>query len=189
MSNIPYSQLVKGTLLVASPDQEQGVFSRSVVLLCDHSSIGSFGLIINKSLDIELPDDILDPGETVNPHIQMRGGGPMQPNQMMLLHSSSDLGPQAINICHGVFLGGDLQFLQHASTLVNGPTLLLCFGYGGWGAGILEREFLDGYWFLHPATNKYIFETPPEKIWQTILRDMGGKYQALSMIPEDLSLN
>ncbi len=87
MSNIPYSQLVKGTLLIASPDQEQGVFSRSVVLLCDHSNIGSFGLIINKSLDIELPDDILDPGETVNLHIQMRGGGPSKKNLLDILSS------------------------------------------------------------------------------------------------------
>ncbi len=189
MMNIPYSQLAKGTLLVASPDQELNIFSRSVILLCDHSSIGSFGLIINKFIHVELPDDILDPVQTLNPHIQMRRGGALQPDQMMILHSSTDLGSQAINICHGVFLGGDLQFLQHASTLVDGPSLLLCFGYGGWGSGILEREFLDGYWFLHPASSKYIFETAPEKIWQTILRDMGGKYQTLSMIPEDLSLN
>ena len=36
---------------------------------------------------------------------------------------------------------------------------------------------------------KHIFDIPPEKLWQTILREMGGKYATLSMIPEDLSLN
>jgi putative transcriptional regulator len=71
----------------------------------------------------------------------------------------------------------------------NGPRIRLCFGYTAWGAGLLEKEFLSGQWFLHPASAKRVFETPPEKIWQSILRDMGGKYATLSMIPEDLNLN
>ena len=52
MKSIPYLDLKKGTFLVASPDIKSGIFYRSVVLLCDHSAVGSFGLIINKPLDI-----------------------------------------------------------------------------------------------------------------------------------------
>jgi len=70
------------------------------------------------------------------------------------------------------------------------PTVVhLCFGYAGWGEGQLEREFLDGQWFLHQASARHIFLTSPEKLWQTLLREMGGKYTTLSMIPENLSLN
>jgi putative transcriptional regulator len=43
--------------------------------------------------------------------------------------------------------------------------------------------------FRSPGSKKYIFDTPTDKIWQTVLKDMGGKYASLSMIPEDLSLN
>jgi putative transcriptional regulator len=82
-----------------------------------------------------------------------------------------------------------LSFLQECVANENGPSLLLCFGYTGWAAGQLEREFLDGGWFLTPATARHLFETPPEKLWQTLLREMGGKYATLSMTPEDLSLN
>ena len=53
----------------------------------------------------------------------------------------------------------------------------------------LEREFLDGGWFLYPASQELIFNVPSEKLWQTILREMGGKYATLSMIPEDLTWN
>ena len=113
----------------------------------------------------------------------------MQTNQMMLLHTSTKIAQQTIEISPRIFLGGDLQFLQESITDEKGPDLYLCFGYSGWGAGQLEREFLDGHWFLHPSTPELLFSSLPEKMWQTILREMGGKYASLSMIPEDLSLN
>lgn len=187
--HLPYSQLTKGTFLIASPEIDMGIYFRSVILLCEHTSSGSFGLILNKPLEIELPEDLLNLKTTANPHLEIRAGGPIQPNQMMLLHSSNALADQALTICEGVYLGGDLQFLQEAAADANGPYLRLCFGYTGWNPGQLERDFLSGNWFIHPASAKHVFETAPEKLWQSILREMGGKYATLSMIPEDLSLN
>ena len=107
----------------------------------------------------------------------------------MLLHTSDKDPTQTLQVCDGVFLGGDLQFLQEVITDAQGPAVHLCFGYAGWGAGQLEREFLDGGWYLYPASKEHIFDIPPEKLWQSLLREMGGKYATLSMIPEDLSWN
>lgn len=189
MENIPYSHLTKGTFLIASPEIDAGVYFRAVILVCEHTPSGSFGLIINKPLEVQLPEDLIDLNNLANPNVGIRAGGPLQQNQMMLLHSNKSLAEQALKICEGVYLGGDLQFLQEALNDSNGPYLHLCFGYTGWNAGQLEREFMGGNWFLAPACAKHVFETPPEKLWQTILREMGGKYATLSMIPEDLSLN
>jgi putative transcriptional regulator len=189
MESLPYSQLQRGTFLIATPDIEMGIFFRAVILLCEHSSSGSFGLVINKSLQLELPEEILNIKQMANPHISIRAGGPVQTNQMMLLHTAANVKQQTLQACEGVFLGGDLQFLQEIITDENGPYVYLCFGYAGWGAGQLEREFLDGSWFLYPASEQHIFHTPPERLWQQLLRDMGGKYATLSMIPEDLSVN
>lgn len=191
MESIPYSHLEKGTFLIATPDVESGIFFRSVILLCEHSSNGSFGIVINKDLDLELPEEIMSIEQLSNPHVGIRAGGPVQTNQMMLIHSCDKIPEQTIEVCEGAYLGGDLNFLQ--DTILNeseqGPLIRLCFGYSGWTAGQLEREFLDGQWFLAPASSKHIFETPPEKLWQGLLRDLGGKYATLSMIPEDLTLN
>src|SRR3990167_1327186 len=107
MEMVPYSQLTKGSLLIASPDIEGGIYFRSVILICEHSPGGSFGLIINKIFDMELPQEILNLKEIVNPHVQIRAGGTIQPNQMMLLHSSDKIPDQILKICDGVFLGGD----------------------------------------------------------------------------------
>jgi putative transcriptional regulator len=189
MESMPYSQIQKGTFLIATPDIENGIFFRGVVLVCEHSPNGSFGLVINKPLDLELPEEIINIHKLANPRVGVRAGGPVQTNQMMLLHTSEDIPHQTLKISDGVYLGGDLQFLQESITDESGPEIHLCFGYAGWGAGQLEREFLDGNWFLHPASARLIFNTSADKLWQTLLREMGGKYATLSMIPEDLSLN
>lgn len=189
MENMPYSQLQKGTFLISTPDIDMGIFFRSVVLICEHNSNGSFGLVVNKSLDLELPEEIINIHNLANPHVGIRAGGPVQTNQMMLLHTSDQIPQQTLQICDGAYLGGDLQFLQEAITDENGPRINLYFGYAGWGGGQLEREFLDGSWFLHPATPRLLFDVPADKIWSTLLREMGGKYASLSMIPEDLSVN
>ncbi|NGX42466.1 MAG: hypothetical protein K940chlam7_00746 [Chlamydiae bacterium] len=189
MENVPYSQIQKGTFMIATPDIETGIFFRGVLLICEHNPKGSFGIVINKSLDLELPEEILNMDKLTNPRVGIRTGGPVQTNQMMLLHTSDKIPQQTLQICDGVYLGGDLQFLQEAITNPKGPSVHLCFGYSGWGAGQLEREFLDGGWYLYPASQELIFDVPSEKLWQTILRRMGGKYATLSMIPEDLSWN
>jgi putative transcriptional regulator len=189
MEHMPYSQIQKGTLLVATPEIDMGLFSRSVVLVCEHNPSGSFGLVINKNLNIELPEEILNPENVSNPYVDIRAGGPVQTNQMMLLHTSDTIPHQTLQICDGVYLGGDLQFLHDTVANNAGPQIHLCFGYAGWGAGQLEREFLDGHWFVFPASARHIFNVSADRLWPTVLREMGGRYATLSMIPEDLSLN
>lgn len=183
MRDVPYSELKKGTFLVASPDIESGIFYRSVVLLCDHSAVGSFGLIVNKPLEVEVEEGFLGMEEPV----EMRAGGPNQPNQIMLLQDQGYDDETSLQISEGIFLNGDVGMLQDEARQT--PRSLFCFGYGGWASGVLEREFLNGAWFLCPAKSTHVFETPPELLWQTLLREMGGKYKTLSLMPEDLDLN
>ncbi|MDB6081710.1 MAG: hypothetical protein JWO53_982 [Chlamydiia bacterium] len=189
MELIPQTQIQRGTLLIASPELDSGLFFRAVILVCEHSSAGSFGLLINKQLKLELPEEVLNISNAANPNVTIRAGGPVQTNQMMILHTHDDPSQQLMKICDGIFLGGDLQFLQEILADEEGPHVQVSFGYVGWGAGQLEREFLDGSWFIHPASTHYIFEVPPEELWRKLLRDMGGRYASLSMIPDDLSIN
>lgn len=189
MGKLPYSHLEKGAFLIASPELEQGLFKKAVILLCEHSPAGSFGLIVNKPFELEVPEEIVDLKHTLNPHISLRAGGPMQMGQMMLLHTSPDLPEQTLEICPNVFLGGDVPFLKESMQNKEGPSVHLCFGFAGWATGQLEREFLKGDWFLHPASARHVFETPAADLWKTILREMGGKFASMSMIPSDLSLN
>ena len=149
----------KGTFLIASPEIDSGVFFRSVILLCEHTSSASFGLMINKQLDIELPEEILSFSEVANPNVGIRTGGPIQANQMMLLRNSREISQQTLKICEDVFLGGDLNFLQEAMADKNGPYINLCFGYTGWSSNQLQKEFFEGQWIVQEADAKYIFHS------------------------------
>ena len=187
--HLPYSELKKGVFLVASPQIENGIFFRSVVLLCDHSSVGSFGLIVNKPLQVDQDNDLLELGDLAEANIQIRAGGPKDTHQMTLLQNVQTGTPGSSKVCEGIYLNGDMDSLSMTSGSENSTPTLLCLGYGVWNTGVLEREFLNSAWFLHPATPQHVFETPVENLWQTLLREMGGKYKTFSMIPEDLELN
>lgn len=189
MTRVPYALLEKGSLLIASPDMEQGVFSRSVILLCEHNLSGSFGLILNKTLGLELSEDMFSFEKTTSDNVRFCMGGPLQANQMMLLHSCSEIPEQTMEICPSVYLGGDLAFLQDVASEDEGTIVNLCFGYSGWQAGQLEREFLEGAWLLSHASKDYVFFHEPENLWSSVLRDLGGRYASLATVPENLLLN
>jgi len=189
MTNNPYSQLEKGSLLIASPDTPKGVYHRSVVLICEYTTAGSFGLVINKPFTVDLPQELQSIQEISNDKVNLRLGGSMQTNQMMLLHTSSQQSDHTLNIIEDIHLGGDLPFLQECILSDTCPNIYLFFGFTGWTTGELEKEFMSDLWYTYPATKSLIFETPPEKLWQTVLKEMGGKYASIAMIPEDPSLN
>lgn len=182
------TNIKKGTLLIASPEIEADFFYRSVILICEHSPAGTFGLVLNKPLEAGLPEELLEINTSSNDQIAMRIGGPVQTNQLLLLHNSSQV-DQAIAICENVYLGGDLEFLQTSLENQTGPSILLCFGYTGWGPNELEKDIANGFWFLSDAKHEYLFKTPPENLWKTALVDKGGKYSSFSFMPDDLSQN
>ncbi len=189
MDDLIPMKLERGQLLISSPEIDSGLFYRSVLLLCEHNQNGSFALLINKPLEFELPEEIVNLSQSKNKNIHLRAGGPVQTSQMMLLHTQNTQDQQLLEITPGVFLGGDLLYLHTLAQTDNDPYVYLCFGYSGWAGDQLEREYLDGSWIAAQGSVKYIFKTPPHLLWRTILRDMGGRFASLSTIPEDLSLN
>ncbi|WP_213318264.1 YqgE/AlgH family protein [Chlamydiifrater volucris] len=184
-----YVSLKKGVFLVASPDMDKSVFSRSVILLCEHSVAGSFGLMLNRTLALDLSDEIFSLENVTNENARFCMGGPIQANQMMLLHTRGHIPDQTLEICPSVYLGGDVNFLQEIASDPTSPSLCLCFGYSGWQGGQLEKEFLEGLWFTCPASSQKIFESNPGSLWEDLLREMGARYASLATVPENLSLN
>ena len=179
------SQLKRGTFLIASPSIDCGIFYRSVILLCDHSSIGSFGLIINKPIHVEPKEKFFLP-EAFLTKVNLRAAGPTQPNQVILIQSRPCKEGTTLEICRDVYLNENLECIQESPFF---PQTLVCLGYSGWAMGALEKELLNGIWFLCPATQLHVFDTSPHTLWRTLLREMGGKYKTLSLIPENLDLN
>jgi putative transcriptional regulator len=180
-------QLAPGMLLVAHPMLGDPNFRRSVVLICEHSADGSFGLILNRPLDLAL-SDVVD-GLSGDDLLSL--GGPVQQDSLHFLHRHDDVLEGAIPVMDGVHWGGDFETVK---TLVwaeqaSPRDLRFFIGYAGWSAGQLEDEVGEGGWFLAPATDDLVFADAPKHLWRTVLRRMGGEYALLVNFPDDPRMN
>jgi putative transcriptional regulator len=116
-------------------------------------------------------------------------GGPVQPTALSFLHSDSFI-PDA-TVLPNLSLGHSLDSLVDIGASFSTTKKVKLFaGYAGWSPGQLENEMKRNSWLTHPASLELIFDTPPEKLWQMVLRSKGGwQNRILSQSPDDLSWN
>lgn len=128
----------KGDLLLSEPFLLDDHFTRSVIYLCEHNEDGSFGFILNNTLDLHL-HEFADGFPDVN--VTVGFGGPVDQNQLFFLHSIPNL-DNCIAIAPGIFMGGNyttvLEMLQEEKiTLQN---IRFFIGYTGWAPEQLQQE-------------------------------------------------
>jgi putative transcriptional regulator len=61
------------------------------------------------------------------------------------------------------------------------PMARLIVGYSGWGPGQLEAELRESAWLMSEVDRDLIFDTPPERLWETAIRRLGADPAALQM--------
>ncbi|MDX1546953.1 MAG: YqgE/AlgH family protein [Rhodothermales bacterium] len=162
-------------------------FRRAVVLLCEHGAEGSFGLILNRPLTLELGELVAGVASTETVSL----GGPVQQNTLHFLHRHGDRVSDAIPVVDGVLWGGDFEAIKDLLGS-NGATphdLRFFLGYAGWSPGQLLDEIEQGGWILTPAEDDLVFDAAPATLWRTVMRRMGGEYALLSNYPDDPRLN
>lgn len=163
-------------------------FSRSVVLVCEHSGAGSFGLILNQPLTVTM-DQLFD--ELMAFSDEVGWGGPVQPDTLHFIHRGDELIPEAIPVREGIMWGGDFDMVR--ARIVDGgldpDDIRFFLGYAGWSPGQLQAEVDAGGWIVTQATEDYVFDTAEDDLWQQVLRGMGGAFAILANAPEHPSLN
>lgn len=176
-----------GVLLVAAPMLADPNFHRSVVLICEHTPDGSFGLIINRLLEAT-PADVINGMATYDGALLL--GGPVQTDTLHFLHTFHDV-EGASPVLDGVSWGGSFEDIQEiVQATDSGPHELRFFlGYAGWGAGQLDAEIAEGGWIMTQAVAGDVFSLDPERVWRQVLRRMGGDYAILANFPGDPRLN
>jgi putative transcriptional regulator len=177
-----------GRLLVSEPFLSDPYFRRSVVLLCSHDESGSFGLVLNRPIDLNVSDLMK---ELPPVHSPVGIGGPVQSGNLFYLHT---LGPRimhSMNVVDGIHMGGDYE--QLCAVLTKAPKLArhvrFFVGYSGWGKGQLKDEIAQRSWLVRPADKRMVMGTDPNELWATTLRTMGPRYAPLANFPEDPTLN
>jgi putative transcriptional regulator len=180
--------ITKGSILISEPYLGDSNFERTVVLVCEHNEQGTFGYILNKPTAIEIASVIRD---LDNFPLNLYIGGPVSQDSVHFIHRSRYHLEGAMEIQENVYWGGDFDamkiMIQQGKIL---PEEIRFFiGYSGWGEGQLLREIDNKSWIISTASAEDIFETEPENFWRSILKNMGGRFKALSNYPIDPRLN
>ncbi len=183
------TKFLRGQLLLDSGDLEGSFFQHTVLLICKHDAEGAFGLVLNRSLGKSVGEmivaDLPEPLKSAPLFI----GGPVQPGALSYLHTDAFV-PEA-DVLPNLALGHSLDdLLEIGESFSPTKKVRLFAGYAGWSPGQLENEMKRKSWLTYPASLELVFETPPEALWQKVLRSKGGwKNKLRSHMPEDLSWN
>ncbi len=185
--NMNLKEPAKGRMLISEPFLYDPNFKRSVILLCEHNNEGSFGLVLNKKMDIRL-EQVLPEMDMDVPVFQ---GGPVELNTLHFLHTVPDLFEDSTKVTEHIYWGGDferLKFLASTKQLSHN-NIRFFIGYSGWGEGQLKAEIGKNSWYITDGEINNFFLEDDEQYWRTVLEDMGGKFKVISNFPEDPSLN
>lgn len=183
-------KVTRGVFLVATPHLKDPNFRQTVVLICEHGSGGSLGLVINRRTDQHITEVLPQVTGLHEKAGFVYVGGPVQKDSLLILHHMLREVPESRPIFDGVCLGGDLGFLEEAFTQGEEDGLIRVYmGYAGWAPGQLQVELATGSWLVLPAQMKMVFARDPLQVWPSILRSQGDAYTLYATMPPDPSLN
>ncbi len=181
--------------LIAMPGLEDESFAGSVVYLCEHSSRGALGLVINKPSDIKLKN-LFEKVDLPLTRDDLAGapvfqGGPVQTERGFVLHEAV-IGDEAqpdepvyastMTIPGGLEMTTSKDVLEAMSTGAGPRKVLVSLGYSAWGEGQLESELAENSWLTVAADPQVIFDTPVEQRYAKALLLLG--LQAWMLSPE-----
>jgi putative transcriptional regulator len=178
----------KGRLLISEPYLADPNFERTVVLLCEHNSDGSFGFVVNKPSILKI-NELMEDIRSLEDIVYV--GGPVQQDTIHFLHRNTAI-TNAVNIRDDIYWGGDFESLMsQIETKILEPTdIRFYLGYSGWGQGQLDAELQEDSWIVCDfVTNELLFDTDPTLIWKKALDNMGGRFSVYSNYPVDPRLN
>jgi putative transcriptional regulator len=163
-------------LLVSMPQMADPNFARTVVLLCDYTEKGAFGLVVNRQMTEPAWKLVqTDPPVRVDPELRLWIGGPVDPQRTWILMSDSQ-GPddEQREICPGVVLSVSHELTLQVLQTPPCSSVRLVIGYAGWAAGQLDKEIAASAWLTTEVDPVLIFGVPPEQMWEAAIRRLGA---------------
>jgi putative transcriptional regulator len=173
---------LRGSLILADPSLRDPNFSRTVLLLTEHSATtGAHGYVLNRPLGRKVGDVL--PADEFAPlrEIPLFVGGPVATGQL----SFASLHWDGEGVRYDTHLSADEARLRHAE----GFAVRAFVGYAGWSEGQLESELQQRAWITRKADPAVLRNGNHSSLWADLLRGMGPFYELLAETPEDPSKN
>lgn len=181
---------LKGHLLIATPELIAPIFTRSVILMLEHSDTGAAGLVLNRPTEAtvaSIAEQVFEESSDWDKAISL--GGPV-PGPMVVLHAVEELGDQ--QVIPGVFSTVDAARVKELVRARPEPALTVA-NYSGWAPGQLEGEIETGSWVTMPARVGHVFWNGADDLWRAVLREFNSRRLStllrLREVPSDPSLN
>ncbi len=181
---------MKGTVwltnhfLIAMPTLADPNFARTVTLICEHSSEGAMGIVINRTTDLHLRDILEQLGinakHAASGDMPVHLGGPVQNNRGFVLHEPLGNWDSTLPVTESLGVSTSRDILLAIAEDRGPERWLIALGYAGWGAGQLEREIAENSWLNGPANQTILFELPPEQRWNAAAQLVGVDLNTLS---------
>jgi putative transcriptional regulator len=177
----------QGIILISEPSLQDYYFRQSVVLLAEHSNEGTFGVIINKPIEMRLPEIF---GDLKEFDFKVYLGGPVKTDSVFFIHTLDDING-SLKIMKGLYWGGDIATIKSyiRKGLIGENHIRFFVGYSGWNPDQLEREISENSWVLSHTTAREVIDDKPELLWSNYLKHMGQDYAIWANYPPDLTLN
>lgn len=161
--------LQRGVLLYAMPGLPDPNFAQTVVLLLEHNTDGSLGVVLNRPTERSVDSALDVRAGTSGIDLHVSWGGPVQPGAVLSLVRTLRAGPRAKAIVGEVHLTPDLDDVRQVLAEPGGRLKARVFsGYAGWARGQLEAEVRAGSWVPEPADAATVFSTDPSRMWERV---------------------
>ena len=152
-------------------------FRRAVVLVVHHDANSTFGLVLNRGVELSVRElcESLEFEWNGAAEAEVAWGGPVESNTGWLLFQGgldTEIENEAISHLDGDFcFAGSLEVLRQLA-LRPPADLRIFLGYAGWGQGQLEAELAQGSWVVASLSPEIVFDVPPDRMWDHVLRGM-----------------
>jgi putative transcriptional regulator len=161
------SSVEKGVFLVASPSLIDPNFRQTVVLVVEHGSGGTLGIIVNRSTTVLLSEALPDLAVLKGTTHRLFTGGPVEPNRLLLLFRHKEPPAGSRLIFDGVYVGDAPKILERILTQAKPTETFRAFaGFARWAPGQLKYEMHQGAWAVLPPDSSGIFDKDPARLWQ-----------------------
>ena len=173
----------KGSILISDPFLADGYFTRSVVILCDYSNDGSFGLVLTNYLEIDF--STIDASFPI-PNAKVSVGGPVDTEHLFYIHQFGSDIEESILIKENLYFGGNYSQLQQLlqSNKENEKKVRFFLGYAGWGATQLVEELKENAWIVVDNISvEEIMNTDEPEFWKYCLEKQGTRFKIISQFP------
>lgn len=181
-------EVLRGSVLLAEPFMMDPNFRRAAVVLCEHDAEGTVGFIMNKPLDIQIEDLIVNFPDF---DTDLYYGGPVATDTIHYIHNVGDLLEESIKVCRGIYWGGDFDKLKFLidSKLIQPDNIRFYVGYSGWSSGQLDQELESGSWLVANMHSNFLFKDEASTLWEGILTRMPDPYSVIAQIPDIANWN